>query len=580
MTLRILNQKTMTYPEVDHLINHAFDTPADEYKEKVNEHFNQRLIEPLFESINQRDVTMESIDDKGVSTPITVDDIKQAVAFESSNSIIHFDLIEELNEIYMESSAHHLRSEVTYSQQGLVQLFADNNLPLPSATVVYRPYLDVIPHAQTSLSQWKGNIELFSTGVASVLGFSRLHDNHLFVNCRDSDVYDTIVESIQSQLPNIPANKMDSIKSLSDIKMNDNLTTTWILPTSQNEPHKADYSEWSLWRLAEHYIKVAEAYEEVYLPNFNFNAYKMPLYVTFVNVDAHAATNDQYITNEYDKLIQTIFKLEKLKAIPIKKLLHAESVDFDKNMHNPLDQELKNQKDGELARRVFKKLNGRAYSSKEQIKMIHRIIKRQQQVTISKNTYVTKRKTFNRANRREPFNLNKKGVKKHTAYRPDIHIFADTSGSISERHYKTSILNIIKIAKIAKVNIYFSSFSHIISEPVYVQTKGKSAASIYKEILHIPKVSGGTDFSNVWRAIREINKREPSPRTNFIISDMEYHVQKGELMRKGTAEVDSTYYVPISVSQAEYERLKKDSEGLIKGLIRNGHRNARSHFVM
>lgn len=580
MTLRILNQKTITYPEVDNLIDHDFDTPADEYKEVVRENFNSRFVEPLFESNNQRNVTMESIDDKGVSTPITVDDIKRAVEFESSDSIFHFNLIEDLNEIYLESSAHHLRSEVTYSQQALVQLFANANLPLPSANVIYRPYLDIIPHAQASLNQWKGNIELFSTGVASVLGFSRLHDNHLFVNCRDSDVYDTIVESIQSQLPNIPANKMDSIKSLSDIKMADNLTTTWILPTNQNEPHKSDYSEWSLWRLAEHYIKVAEAYDEVHLPNFNFNAYKMPLYITFVNVDAHSATNDQYITNEYNKLIHTIYKLEKLKAIPIKKLLHAESVDFDKNTKNPLDQELKNRKNGELARRIFKKLNGRAYSSEEQIKMIHRIIKRQQQVSISKNTYITKRKTFNRANRREPFNLNKKGIKKHTSYKPDIHIFADTSGSISERHYKASVLNIIKIAKVAKVNIYFSSFSHIISEPVFVQTKGKSAAQIYKEILHIPKVSGGTDFSNVWKAIQEIDKKEPASRTNFIISDMEYYVEKGDLMRKGTPQVDNTYYVPISVSKAEYDSLKQWSENMIKGLMRNGHRNARSHFIM
>ncbi|GEK33082.1 hypothetical protein [Kurthia sibirica] len=580
MTLRITNQKTITYPEKENLIDFPFDKNGSEYIEAVQEHFQSRFVNPLFESINQREVKIESVDDKGKATPIERDEIIKAIDFESAASTFHFELQEELNEIYLESSAHHIRSEVAYSQQGLVQLFARHNLPLPSSTIVYRPYMDVIPHAQKSLVDWQPNIELFSTGIASVIGFSRLHDNHLFVHCRDSDVYEKMVDQILAESVNAPANKMASIQKVKEIKMNNDLTTTWVLPTSGVNTNVADYSDYSLWRLAEKFILEAESKEELYVPNFNFNAYKTPNYITFVNVDAHASTNDQYITKEYEKLIQIIYKLKAMKGVPIKKLIRAEKMDFD-SQSNSLDQELQARNENkDITRRSFRKLNGKAYSHKQQIKMIQRIIKRQHQVTLSKNTYVTKRATFNRANRREPFNLNKKGIKKHTSYRPDIHIYTDTSGSISEKHYKTSVFNIIQIAKLAKVNIYFSSFSHIISEPVFIQTKGRSAGAIYKEIMQIPKVSGGTDFENVWKSIEVINKKEQSPRTNFIISDMEYYIRKGRIMQPGTPQVDNTYYIPINVAPNEYSFVKRCAERLIKGLIHNGHKNARNYFVM
>lgn len=85
---------------------------------------------------------------------------------------------------------------------------------------------------------------------------------------------------------------------------------------------------------------------------------------------------------------------------------------------------------------------------------------------------------------------------------PDIHVYIDTSGSISEENYQDAVMMLIRVAKKLNVNLYFNSFSDILSQTTLLKVKDRSPASIWKEFRKVPKVTGGTEFQQVWEYIR------------------------------------------------------------------------------
>lgn len=88
-------------------------------------------------------------------------------------------------------------------------------------------------------------------------------------------------------------------------------------------------------------------------------------------------------------------------------------------------------------------------------------------------------------------------------YIPDIHIYLDTSGSISTENYEDTIKMLITFAKKMGVDLYFTSFSHIMSTPVRLRIKDRSVAQVWKQFAAVPKVSGGTDYQQIYTFINE-----------------------------------------------------------------------------
>ena len=140
-------------------------------------------------------------------------------------------------------------------------------------------------------------------------------------------------------------------------------------------------------------------------------------------------------------------------------------------------------------------------------KLIKRVIDNMANVAKSENTFKSSKMTFARPNRRDPDDFNKQGKMISTKYKPDIHLYIDTSGSISERNYQDAVKACIAMAKKLNVNLYFNSFSHCISQCTHLHTKDKSKSKIYKEFQKVPKVTGGTDFEQVWNYINRSPKR-------------------------------------------------------------------------
>lgn len=138
-------------------------------------------------------------------------------------------------------------------------------------------------------------------------------------------------------------------------------------------------------------------------------------------------------------------------------------------------------------------------------------------VAMSQNPYLVKKKTLSRQSRRHPDNLNVPGTLKTRQYHPDIHIYADYSMSMYDSYHIDVMLFIAELAEKLNINFYFSSFSHYLSEEVLLPVKGLSRNQLTKLITSIPKVSGSTDFDNIYKYINVSPER--SKRLNIIATD-------------------------------------------------------------
>ena len=179
-------------------------------------------------------------------------------------------------------------------------------------------------------------------------------------------------------------------------------------------------------------------------------------------------------------------------------------------------------------------------------KKIMKIEKKMKNVDVSKNPTYHNFDTFQRPNRREPMNPDLPGVSMDLGYYPDIHLYVDTSGSISQKDYEDSVAMIIDIAKKLNCDIYFNSFTTDISQEAVVRCRNRSQAQIQRDIEKIPKLSGGTTIDQVWNYINATKKNRRQ--LSILISD--FYVDVPRYIKHP----ENLYYIPTkdtSVSYAE-----------------------------
>lgn len=79
---------------------------------------------------------------------------------------------------------------------------------------------------------------------------------------------------------------------------------------------------------------------------------------------------------------------------------------------------------------------------------------------------------------------------------------------------------LIAMAKKLNINIYFNSFSHILSQTTKLKLENKTRKQIYAEFERVPKVNGGTDYTQIWHFINKSAKRRKE--LSAIITDFEF----------------------------------------------------------
>lgn len=163
----------------------------------------------------------------------------------------------------------------------------------------------------------------------------------------------------------------------------------------------------------------------------------------------------------------------------------------------------------EIAKKAQTKPFGSQLKTRRQLfKIIQKKLEKMEHVARSNNSIKTRKSTFRVPNRREPNNPDKMGIVTNKKYIPDIHVYLDTSGSISEANYREACMVIISLAQKLKTKVYLNSFSTYLSQPVLLDIGNCTKETAWKRLQAVPKVSGGTEFQNVWDYIHQSNKRK------------------------------------------------------------------------
>lgn len=283
---------------------------------------------------------------------------------------------------------------------------------------------------------------------------------------------------------------------------------------------------------------------------FSIAELALPRTLVLVNVEAHARASMRKINVEWDIIMKSLRNPIKLvtpgqlsKLTALARAQQKASAQAANSLTNAQHQT------GRSGRIVFRKRPTRPIDI---YKSVMRILTRMSKVNQSLNAIRNVGTSFVRANRRQPNDPNKPGKVVSRKYMPDIHIYLDTSGSISEENYEDTIKMLITFAQKMGVDLYFTSFSHVMATPVRLRIKNRSLIQVWKQFAAVPKVSGGTDYEQIYKFV---NENPPlKRRLNLVITDFEwwpgsYHIDVPE----------NLYYVPISVPDNWYESLRQSA---------------------
>lgn len=291
----------------------------------------------------------------------------------------------------------------------------------------------------------------------------------------------------------------------------------------------------------------------------NLGEFMIPTRLLYMNVSDICKAPASKLVKE----IGTMKKIlsEKYMILPvscISKLVSSESkldrIKMKIKNHSDLIQDMADAK----KRDIFK-FSMHGMTQQKLADLITRIIKHEVNVSSSENYFKTISTSYMRCSRRDPDNPNIPGKRFKMSYKPDIHIYLDTSGSISEDNYKNAILTCIQMARKLKVNLYFTSFSDCISDSVKLNIKGKSNKGMYKEFQRIPKVGGGTNYEVVWAYIMKSQKRQKE--ISLMITDFAYYPPQ-----KKPDYPSKLYYAPIDISTNYWEKIRSDASDFCKAM--------------
>ena len=437
-----------------------------------------------------------------------------------------------------------------------IQAAARLNMPEPSPTCIYTPSVDVIPAAKHLLAGTSSPDELF----VSLDFFAR--PKTLGIRCTTSQDFEDFKAWIQAQmaLQTNPALPPDTTKLLNDFTTLTlgGLTESVLL----RDPQHSNNQAMSFARTIMAYIlEYAQTNPDAF-GIFAFNTAELfcPTSLVFINVEQHAHATARQVNKEWDVINQAI--TSPVKMVSNKKLskLTATVRNTQKAQQHAHALQSKRNKTGDLARSAKVAFTSKSPTVVDMTKRVKRIIDKLSDVAKSSNVYKTSKLTFARPNRRNPDDFNKPGKTFSTKYKPDIHLYVDTSGSISEENYEDAIKACIRMAKKLNVDLYFNSFSHHISQCTKLNTKDRSFADIYKQFQRIDKVDGGTEYANVWNYIQSSKKRRAE--LSLMITDFEYNVPSHYIKHPR-----NLYYFPIS--QANYKEICHWATSFCQGMQHN-----------
>lgn len=505
------------------------------------------IITPLFSPLVPNSPVTVDIDGNNV----TAGDITAAI-FNCMGDHVDPAAEQSVKEIFSKMLAYYDTS-LNVKDVYAVQAGKKMNMILPSPKVIYTP-TDVIDASKQFIS---GNLTKDSF-FANLAFYSRTEAlGYYFAN---NAAFEEFKNWFASELTNISSMlSPDTQKLCTDfqaMKLH-NLVEGMVLRDDESQNN----DPYSFARVLPFYLSLYENNMRtnnlpVYLAGslpFSFSELVCPKVLLLVNVEKHAHAHPNDIKKEWDIVNASISMRPKvLSNKAISKLTAVQ------RMASKLKQAGFASKSAEMNKSANFRFRKTPPTSVDLAKYVIQIFKKTANVLTSENAVKGKKPTFNRPNRREPDNPDRQGVGSTTIYKPDLHLYIDCSGSISERDYQDAIKACIKLAKKLDINLYFNSFSHYMSQTTRLSLKGKTEKQIYREFQKVPKVGGGTDYEQIWHFINKSPKLQKE--ISIVISDFEYWAPNHYVKHPRFL-----FYAPISTSY--WEGITRAAEGFAKSML-------------
>lgn len=426
---------------------------------------------------------------------------------------------------------------VTLQNVFMAQSIAKSKLPYPTSTVIYTAKDDVIPTAKEFIAGICDSDKFF----ASLAAFARVDVlGYHFINEQSFENFKTWLNQQTTMLANVlPVDTKNLLTEFQKLKLNQ-LTESLIIRNDSNENNDEYSFARTLVTYLNTYVNSIDPQNSGILP-FNTGEVFCPTKVVFVNVEKHAHARPKQVTDEW-QMIRKSSQLP-IKVANNKKL--AKMTATARSLQRASGAAAATQQAAGAARSANIRFRKKPPTTKDLVKLMNNVLKSMQNVAFSQNSYTNKKASYNKPNRRNPDDYNKPGVITSRKYRPDIHIYADTSGSISEENYQNTVMAMIKMAKKLDVDIYINTFSDFMTQATRLSCKGRSVKQIYAQVQKMPKAYGGTDFEQIWHYINASTKRKKE--ASFIITDFEWYPPN-----KHIEHPKNLYYLPIAETNYSY----------------------------
>lgn len=491
---------------------------------------SKTIAKPMFEPINATH-TASITDSQG--NDITKDDVTNVV-LEICRDLVNPQAEDMFRELLQPTSIYFdHRFQLPGSEFFVAQAGARLKMHPPSPRVMYSAKGDVIPAAKNMLAGNNADGDELMASLAfaynpKTLGF-------YFLTETDFEDFKAWLDPQVAALSQL----MDPsvIKIFSDfqaLKL-DTLTESITLRKDDDDGNE----EYSFARVLTYMLMdyTNQVGTDVYGPMaFSLGELFVPLNVVFVNVERHARARSSRVSAEWAMIKQSL--TSPIRTVSQKQINKLTSAHRNAQKAAAMAASAQSNKLAQTTKMAKIKFRHTAPPPDTLARDIIRVLKRMQRVNISMNPITNITRTFSKANRRHPDDPNVPGKSVKKSYMPDIHVYADTSGSISEDNYQTIVKMVIMMAKKMNVDVYFSSFSHVLSKETKLRIKDRSMKQIWHDFVKIHKVQGGTDYEQIWHYIQSSKPRRQ--RLNVVITDFEWWPRQGRFDHP-----KNLYYAPI-----------------------------------
>lgn len=432
----------------------------------------------------------------------------------------------------------------------------------PDPVTIYTPATDVIPVSNRYLAGTADYNEFFATFSYycrfEAFGVYFMNDTAF------SDFkawFQTMINVIQNNLSN------ECLSLISDFMKMDLAGLTESFKIRDTETDNLD--DYCFARvLISHLMTYFSTTSMAGLMPFDFDELFCPKNIVFINVERFAHASPSAVATEVKDINDSINIMNKVKMISNNKLNKLAPVarQLRKTQSMAIQAAANNNPASRASRTKFK---NKIMTRNEYLISINKILSKMKTERMTQNIYKCSKPSFAKPNRRNPDDYNLQGKITSTKYRPDIHLYLDTSGSISEENYEASVKLAIMLAKKLNVNLYFNTFSHILSQTTLLRCSGKSISEIYNIFQKTPKVTGGTDYEQIWRYINGNKKREAE--LSIIVTDFEWLARSSFIKHP-----KYLYYMPCA--NMDWNMICENAKNFIKSCEHNDP-NIRAHIL-